>query len=60
MGLGSKIMTELMEYVTRTYPSGSLVGLMSAKGKENFYKRFGFIDRPNEVYGAGMIQFIKE
>lgn len=53
-------MTELMEHITRTYPAGSLVGLMSAKGKEEFYKRFGFIERPNESYGAGMIQFIKK
>ncbi|MBU5353861.1 GNAT family N-acetyltransferase [Paenibacillus silvae] len=60
IGLGSKIMTELMEHITRTYPAGSLVGLMSAKGKEEFYKRFGFIERPNESYGAGMIQFIKK
>ncbi|WP_366289887.1 GNAT family N-acetyltransferase [Paenibacillus sp. AN1007] len=58
MGLGHKIMTELMEYITSTYPPGSSVGLMSAKGKEDFYKRFGFMERPNESYGAGMIQFI--
>ncbi|SCY87260.1 Acetyltransferase (GNAT) domain-containing protein [Paenibacillus polysaccharolyticus] len=58
LGLGNKIMTELMEYITSTYPPGSSVGLMSAKGKEDFYKKFGFVERPNEGYGAGMIQYL--
>nr|WP_154958424.1 GNAT family N-acetyltransferase [Paenibacillus xylanexedens] len=58
LGLGNKIMAELMEYITSTYPPGSSVGLMSAKGKEGFYKKFGFVERPNEGYGAGMIQYL--
>jgi hypothetical protein len=32
---------------------------MATKGREAFYKKFGFIERPNEQFGAGMIQFIK-
>lgn len=60
LGLGNTIMTELMEYITSTYPPGSSVGLMSAKGKEDFYKKFGFVERPNEGYGAGMIQYLKK
>ena len=28
------------------------------KGKEDFYKKFGFVERPNEGYGAGMIQYL--
>lgn len=59
MGLGSKIMTEIMGYIKENYTSGSMVCLMAAKEKEGFYRKFGFIERPNEVYGAGMIQFIK-
>nr|WP_154887266.1 GNAT family N-acetyltransferase [Paenibacillus xylanexedens] len=58
LGLGNKIMAELMEYITSTYPPGSSVRLMSAKGKEDFYKKFGFVERPNEGYGAGMIQYL--
>ncbi|MCM3131223.1 GNAT family N-acetyltransferase [Paenibacillus polysaccharolyticus] len=58
LGLGHTIMTELMEYITSTYPPGSSVGLMSAKDKEDFYKKFGFVERPNEGYGAGMIQYL--
>lgn len=29
---------------------------MSAKGKEKFYKRYGFWKRPNEHFGHGMMQ----
>jgi hypothetical protein len=35
------------------------VNLMSAKGKEPFYKKFGFEERPNDKVGAGMTQWIK-
>lgn len=59
MGLGMKVMIEIMEYINIQYPKDTMVGLMSVKGKENFYKKFGFTERPNEEYGAGMIQFIK-
>jgi hypothetical protein len=32
---------------------------MAAKGKEPFYERYGFVQRPNERLGAGMIIFWK-
>ena len=60
LGLGSEIMNEIMKYITEKYTKGTMVCLMSAKGKENFYKKFKFIERPNEVYGAGMIQYINK
>ncbi len=60
MGLGIRIMNAIMEYITKTYANDTMVCLMAAKGKENFYKKFGFVERPNEVYGAGMIQYINE
>ena len=31
--------------------------LMAAKGKEPFYEKFGFSERPNENLGAGMDQW---
>ncbi len=55
--IGTGIMTELLKQVKeykkinpniRTY-------LGASKGKEDFYKEFGFISRPNEELGAGMI-----
>lgn len=55
--IGTGIITELLKKVEeykkvnpniRTYVGAS-------KGKEDFYKKFGFISRPNEELGAGMI-----
>ena len=58
IGLGIGIMDEIMKYIQENYANGTMVGLMAADGKEKFYKKFGFVERPNEVYGAGMIQYI--
>jgi ribosomal protein S18 acetylase RimI-like enzyme len=58
-GIGFKIMSEIMDFINRIYPVGATVGLMAAKGKQDFYKKFGFIERPNEKIGAGMSQWIK-
>ena len=58
-GIGTLIMTSIMEYIMSKYRIGTYIGLMATTGKEEFYKRFGFIARPNEQMGAGMIQFIK-
>jgi len=39
---------------------GISVNLMSAKGREPFYEKFGFNVRPNENRGAGMDQWIQK
>ena len=57
-GIGTKIMDEIMNHITEEYPKGTMVCLLAAVGTEDFYSKFGFIERPNEVYGAGMIQFM--
>lgn len=55
--IGSGIILELLKKVKefkkinpniRTY-------LGASKGKETFYEKFGFISRPNDELGAGMI-----
>jgi predicted GNAT family N-acyltransferase len=56
--IGSKIMSIIMNYIKENYGKGTYIGLMASKGKEKFYKRFAFIERPNEHFGAGMIQFL--
>ena len=33
--------------------------LGAAKGKEGFYEKFGFVTRPNDDVGAGMILYDK-
>ena len=57
--IGTGIMNKLIEKINeykkvnpeiRTY-------LGESKGKESFYEKFGFISRPNEELGAGMILY---
>lgn len=59
-GLGRKIMTKVMEYIYQNINPGQkkMIHLMAAQGKENFYKKFGFVERPNDRYGPGMSQWI--
>lgn len=33
--------------------------LVSAKGKEAFYEKFGFVARPNQDEGAGMQMWLE-
>lgn len=56
-GIGTGIMKALLEQIKeykkvnpsiRTY-------LGASKGKESFYEKFGFVARPNEELGAGMV-----
>lgn len=55
-GIGTEIMNCVMNYISHNACKGAVVGLMSAKGKEKFYKRYGFWKRPNEHFGHGMMQ----
>lgn len=57
--IGTGIMNKLIEKINeykkvnpeiRTY-------LGASKGKESFYEKFGFISRPNEDLGAGMVLY---
>jgi hypothetical protein len=47
-------MKRVMDYIEKHANNNSVIGLMSAKGKEKFYEKFGFINRPNENLGSGM------
>lgn len=59
-GIGKEMMKRTVEYMRGTLQPGETIVLylMSAIGKEEFYKQFGFRTRPNEVWGAGMSQWI--
>lgn len=58
LGLGSKIMQSINQYLAANCPAGSTVGLLSAQGKEKFYEKFGFVSRSGETLGLGMCRFI--
>jgi predicted GNAT family N-acyltransferase len=51
-----KIMTTINSWLKPDYKV--MVTLVAAKGKEEFYEKFGFIKRPNENFGCGMCQWI--
>ena len=57
IGIGTGIMNKLLDKVNeyrRVNPS-IRVYLGASKGKEGFYEKFGFVGRPNESLGAGMV-----
>lgn len=56
--IGRSLIHNLLTEIESIAASGAMIGLMAAHGKEDFYKGFGFIARPNETYGAGMIKLV--
>ena len=62
-GLGRVIMEQVMDFIHEQLKPGYkfMVSLCSAKGKDEFYKKFGFVSRPNDDVGPGMHQwFVNE
>ena len=57
--LGKTIMIELMLFIEGIAGQNSNIGLMCSKGREYFYEAFGFVKRPNERFGAGMIKIVE-
>ena len=60
-GLGRMIMEQIMAFIHEQLKPGYkfMVSLASAKGKQDFYKKFGFIERPNDDVGPGMHQWFE-
>ncbi|MBQ4600119.1 MAG: GNAT family N-acetyltransferase [Oscillospiraceae bacterium] len=61
-GVGSLLMTAIEEYIMSHIPNGWAVSLelISSKGREPFYERFGFDQRPCDWDGAGMFKMIRK
>lgn len=59
-GVGQAIMDSLIDYVKeiRLPDTQIMLDLMCATGREDFYKKYGFIARPTEKLGPGMIMYI--
>ena len=58
-GLGNLLMDRIEAYLSIAAVKGATIGLLAAKGKEGFYRRFGYNLRPNEqLLGHGMCKFI--
>lgn len=62
MGIGSKILDMIVEYVDRETPIGgrSSIQLIAEKGKETFYETRGFKIIPHEFCGSGMRKVIRK
>ena len=60
LGIGSKILNELKRHVEelRLPDTEMMFCLMCAKGREPFYLKHGFLARPTEHLGPGMIQYL--
>ena len=59
-GLGREIMENIMVFFKSRLKPGyrMMISLVSAKGKDEFYEKFGFTNRPNDDLGPGMSQWI--
>ena len=55
-------MKRLMEYVESIRENGTemMLCLMCAKGREPFYENLGFMARPTENLGPGMILYMNK
>ena len=62
-GIGSTILNKLIDFATvNNIPDSNFrIALMSAKGKEEFYQKFGFHIRPyGDFSGAGMDMYVQK
>lgn len=58
--VGYEIMHSLMNYIQDKACENAYVGLMATPNTEKFYEKFGFIERPNQDFGHGMVRFINK
>lgn len=58
-GLGRLLMEQILDFIHDKLKPGyrMMVSLSSAKGKDTFYEKFGFVARPNDDVGPGMHQW---
>jgi len=56
-GIGTSLMSYLMEHIMANAKSGAFIGLMAAKGLDAFYERYGF--RTRHWDSPGMYRRIK-
>lgn len=62
LGVGRMIMERLISYVKEEQLPGTeiMLDLMCARGREAFYESLGFLARPTEKLGPGMIMYLKK
>lgn len=62
MGIGRVLVETIESYIQNELEDGWAVSLelISSKGNEEFYRKFGFEERPCEWDGAGMVKMIRK
>lgn len=62
LGVGQVLMEKLVGHANEIKIQGTelMLCLMCAKGREGFYEKYGFIARPTENLGPGMIMYLKD
>lgn len=55
--IGNLLMKAMFEYIDKHACEGAYIGLMSTPQCTSFYKKHGFIERPTDGLGPGMVQF---
>ena len=55
-GIGTQLVNNVLSWLDDHVVEGEYMQyvVVAAKGKEDFYKRFGFVARPTDELGAGM------
>ncbi|WP_055669459.1 GNAT family N-acetyltransferase [Desnuesiella massiliensis] len=53
--VGTMVVNSLLDYIESCSCKHPYIGLMAMPNTEGFYEKFGFIIRPNELFGSGMI-----
>ena len=53
-GFGSLVMEEIIKWYKTIKDNDTFLYVNASKGREIFYEKFGFRQRPNEDVGAGM------
>jgi GNAT superfamily N-acetyltransferase len=59
-GIGTEMLKKIMQFLETSVNSEQMlmINLMSVRGKEKFYSKFGFLERPSESMGSGMVRWL--
>ncbi|MBN7774488.1 GNAT family N-acetyltransferase [Clostridium aminobutyricum] len=59
-GIGTEMLERIMKHLESSISEEEIlmINLMSVPGREKFYSKFGFVERPNETMGAGMVKWL--
>ncbi len=61
-GIGGQLIKNVNRYLDDLGKDGLciMVNLMATAGNEGFYEKYGYVARPNETMGAGMVRWIND